>query len=122
MAARVLVVQHSPDVDGVEWAVAADGPGALERAETEPFDAVIVDTSLPVLDGWLVLATLGAHTPRPRLIAQVSDRGDIERARSLGADLCILAGTPLHARALEAPWQRHHANNSRRPTTIGVPV
>ena len=120
MAARVLAVQRALDVDDVEWAVAPDGETACSWAERDVFDTVVIDLSLPILDGWLVLATLGSVPGRPRLIALVADRRDVARAHKLGADLCLLAGTALHARALQPAWRRHHAINSRRPTTTGA--
>jgi DNA-binding response OmpR family regulator len=120
MAARVLAVQQRLDVDDVEWAIAPDGETACSWADRDAFDTVVVDLSLPVLDGWLVLATLGAISGRPRLIAVVPDRAQVARAHKLGADLCLLAGTALHARALEPAWQRHPAINFRRPMTTGA--
>ncbi len=120
MATRVLAVQRALDVDDVEWVVAPDGETACAWAEHDVFDTVVVDLSLPVLDGWLVLATLGGVRGRPRLIAIVADRTHVSRAHKLGADLCLLAGTALHARALEPAWRRHHAINFRRPTTTGA--
>ena len=50
----------------------------------------------------------------------VPDRSHVARAHKLGADLCVLAGTAVHARALQPAWRRHHAINSRRPTTTGA--
>jgi hypothetical protein len=34
----------------------------------------------------------------------------------------VLAGTTVHARALQSVCQRHQENNSRRPTPSGVSV
>ena len=46
MIPRVLVVQRPLDVDDVELAIAADGNVAVELADREFFDAVVVDLSL----------------------------------------------------------------------------
>jgi CheY-like chemotaxis protein len=86
---RVLVVQQRPDVDDVEWAVAPDGETAVAQLREEPFDAVLVDLSLHVLDGWYLLATVGGWDQRPRLVATTSSANDRDRARKLGADTCI---------------------------------
>jgi CheY-like chemotaxis protein len=86
MVPRVLVVQRPLDVEDVEIAVALDGPEAITRAASEPFDALLVDLSLPVLDGWFVLAALGDSPDRPRIVAIATDRDDVMRAVSLGAD------------------------------------
>jgi CheY-like chemotaxis protein len=133
---RVLVVQQGPDVGDfdvekadVETVRATDGDDALALAAREPFDAVLLDLRLPPLDGWCVLAALGTWPDayRPRIITMVGDRGEILRARSLGADLCVTAGTNLHARALlrstkERPCPQPRATSFPRPTTNGVPA
>jgi CheY-like chemotaxis protein len=119
---RVLTIQAELDVDDVEVAIAVDGPDALVRLVREHFDAVVIDLALPPLDGWMILAELGTWPRRPRVIATVADRADILRARALGADLCVLAGTTIHARALAPAWQTTTRTSFRRPTTSGVPA
>ncbi len=103
MVARVLVVGGGRVPDDVEQVVVPDGDAALALLDHEPFDAVVLDLALPPLDGWYVLAALGGRPPseRPRIVAAVPSRSDIPRARALGADLCVGAGTNLDARALE---------------------
>jgi CheY-like chemotaxis protein len=119
---RVLAIQTAIDVDDVEQAVALDGPDALDRLIREDFDTVVIDLALPPLDGWMSLAEIGTWPRRPRVIAIVPDRADLLRARALGADLCVLAGTTLHARALAPAWQTTTSTSFRRPTTSGVPA
>jgi CheY-like chemotaxis protein len=105
---RVLMVQRDlyfdgPDLEDLEPAIAADGETALSWLRQERFDAALLDLRLPPLDGWCVLAAVGSwpeNAVKPRLIAVVGDRNDIDRALFLGADLCVMAGTQLHARAL----------------------
>jgi len=105
---RVLTVRQDldfdgpdlPDLEDVEPAIASDGETALALLRRERFDAVLLDLRLDPLDGWCVLAAVGSWSVRPRLIAAVGDRGDIDRALHLGADLCVMAGTHVHARAL----------------------
>jgi CheY-like chemotaxis protein len=102
---RVLMVQRDlyfdgPDLEDIEPAVAEDGEAALAWLRTERFDAVLVDLRLEPLDGWCVLAAVGHWPEKPRVIAVVGARCDIDRALLLGADLCVMAGTQLHARAL----------------------
>jgi DNA-binding response OmpR family regulator len=119
---RVLAIQAAIDVDGVELAVAADGPGALASLDREPFDAVVIDLALAPLDGWMTLAELGSRSDRPRVIAKVADRADIPRALVLGADLCVVAGTTIHARALAPTWQTSTRTSFPSPTKSGVPA
>jgi CheY-like chemotaxis protein len=69
---------------------AADGVAALERAaETKP-DLILMDLSLPRLDGWEATRRLKAdpglaRTPVVALSAHAM-RGDEERARAAGCD------------------------------------
>jgi len=121
---RVLVLQRRLDVDGVDQVVAADGDDALARFAQQPCAAVVVDLRLPPLDGWCVLAALGVlpDARRPRLVAVIGDRAEMPRARGLGAELCVLAGTPLHARALHPACRPRRATSSRPPMTSGVPA
>ncbi len=128
---RVLMVEPAlsgRDLADVEVAVAPDGHAALERLRRERFDAVVCDLGLEPLDGWCVLAAAGGWRERPRLVALVADAGEAGRARRLGADLCVAAGTKLHARALlgstkeKTIWRRPHSTSSRRPTRPGASV
>jgi DNA-binding response OmpR family regulator len=122
VAPRVLVVEPRFELDGIEQVVAPNGEAAVALLQREWFDAVLLDLQQEPLDGWCVLSALGCWPTRPRLIATVGDRADIDRAKSLGADLCILAGTTFNARALEAACRRHPESNSPRPTPNGVNV
>jgi CheY-like chemotaxis protein len=138
---RVLMVHRDlyfdgPDLDDIEPAIADDGETALAWLRREHFDAVLLDLRLEPLDGWCVLAAVGSWPERagvkPRLIAVVGDRRDIDRALALGADLCVMAGTHLHARALqrsttamrpareEKECPQPPRTSSPRPTTCGV--
>jgi CheY-like chemotaxis protein len=124
---RVLMVEPgvARDFPDVEVAVVTDGAAALALLRRERFDSVVLDLSLEPLDGWYVLAAAGSWPERPRLIAFVAGAAEARRARVLGADLCVAAGTELRARALmrsnkEKPWPRPHRTSSRRPTPSGV--
>ncbi len=101
----VLVV-HSCDVEasrlgqllsaeGLESQVAADGEAAVEAVRATPPSAVLLDCSLPVVDGWLALASVGAFPNRPRIVARVADPADMERAEALGADACVTSTEAL---------------------------
>ena len=126
---RVLMVEpglEGRDLADVEVALAPDGRAALDRLCRERFDAVVCDLGLEPLDGWCVLAAAGGWRERPRLIAVVADGEQAGRARRLGADFCVTAGTKLHARALlgstkeRTTWRRPRSTSSRRPTMPGV--
>jgi CheY-like chemotaxis protein len=126
------MVQRGPDLSDAdadaetEAVIAGDGDAALALLRRECFDTVVVDLALAPLDGWCVLAAVGSRPERPRLIAIVRDRSEIDRARRLGADLCVMPGTRVHARALtrstkEMTWPTQPLpSSSRRPTTSGA--
>lgn len=71
--ARVLVVDDDADIrglvrltlelDGHEITEAADGMDALQAFETQSFDLVVLDVTMPRLGGWDVLVTMKAGDP-----------------------------------------------------------
>jgi CheY-like chemotaxis protein len=87
---------------GFEVMMAADGADGLERARTLGPDLVLLDLSLPVLDGWTVARSLKADVataPIP-IIALTAHAmtGDRERALAAGCD--AFATKPLDFEAL----------------------
>lgn len=95
--ARVLIVDDEPDIllmlrvsleaSGYEAGLAADGDVALQRVRAEPFDLILLDVMMPVLDGWGVLEALqreGRKIPVIVLSAKSAGR-DVDRALALGA-------------------------------------
>ena len=85
---RDLLVQLLED--RYRLALAVDGAEALERAAAAPPDLVLMDLSLPRMDGWEATRRLKAdarlaHIPVIALSAHAM-RGDEERARASGCD------------------------------------
>jgi two-component system, cell cycle response regulator DivK len=79
-------------------AIAVDGADAVARVEREPFDLILMDFGMPVMDGWeatrRIKATPGlAHIP---IIAITSHAmvGDEEKARVAGCDDYL--AKPIH--------------------------
>ena len=97
LVARVLVVQprealaHTTvrALRGAGWEpiVVADGDAAVRLAVTDPPTAILLDLTLPALDGWCVLATLGSRQGPPVVAYALS--GDASRAVLLGAAACV---------------------------------
>lgn len=102
--AKILLVEDEPDnrdlvrmfleADGHEIATSATGEDAVERAEAEPFDLVLMDLSLPgEFDGLeatrrlRLLRSMDA-VPVVALTAHAM-RGDRERALAAGCDAHI---------------------------------
>jgi two-component system response regulator ResD len=99
MHTRALVVQSRADVAagvaialaeaGIESIVVPDGHDVLTEVETWAPDVVLVDLTLPPLDGWQVLAALGALPERPLLVARLAVASEVVRAIALGADAWV---------------------------------
>src|SRR5262245_15128909 len=100
----VLVVDDDPDyvttttallrLSGYQTAAARSGPDALRRVMEQPPDVVLLDLSMPGMDGYeLVRRLREVCITKPPLFVAVSGYGrDEDRARSLraGIDLHLL--------------------------------
>jgi len=69
---------------------AHDGQAALEKAEKEAPDLILMDLTLPKLDGWEATRRLKADRRLARIpvivLSARAMRGDEERARAAGCD------------------------------------
>ena len=75
---------------GYEVVVAVDGQAGLEMAQAESPDLILMDLSLPVMDGWTATSHLKAdertrHIPVIALTAHAMT-GDREKAIEAGCD------------------------------------
>jgi CheY-like chemotaxis protein len=85
-AIRMMVEQVLKDA-GHEVVLAENGLEALQRALMHKPDAVILDGSMPVMDGWEVCRRIRAQTTIPIMMLTVhAERADRERAHTSGAD------------------------------------
>jgi CheY-like chemotaxis protein len=85
---RDLLVQLLED--DYELLTAADGAVGIELAEREHPDLILMDLSLPVIDGWEATRQIKAnealcHIPVVALTAHAM-QGDAEKARECGCD------------------------------------
>jgi two-component system, cell cycle response regulator DivK len=85
---RDLMVQLLED--DYEVLTAADGAEGIRLAEQERPDLILMDLSLPIIDGWEATRQIKAntalkHTPIIALTAHAM-RGDEEKARESGCD------------------------------------
>jgi two-component system cell cycle response regulator DivK len=104
---KILIVEDVPfnvDLliqlleDDFELMVAADGETSVTMALSERPDLILMDLSLPVLDGWEATRRIKAdpvmqHVPIIGLSAHAM-QGDDERALSAGCDAYLTK--PLH--------------------------
>lgn len=81
----LLVMRMQLERAGHTTALAADGEQALERLDDA--ELVLLDVSMPIMDGWSVLEAVRARA-EPMPVVVMSGRGrseDIRRAFELGA-------------------------------------
>jgi two-component system cell cycle response regulator DivK len=85
---RDLLVQLLED--SYKVLTAADGAAAIAVAEREHPDLIIMDLSLPVVDGWEATRRIKADTALQHIpiiaLSSHAMRGDEERARQCGCD------------------------------------
>jgi two-component system cell cycle response regulator DivK len=100
MSIRILLVEDNPENRdmlsrrlirrGYQMSFAMDGAQAVQMTQTELPDLVLMDLSLPVMDGWEATRQLKAD-PATRAIPVIALTahamvGDRERAIAAGAD------------------------------------
>lgn len=85
-AIRMMVTQVL-EAEGHDVVAAEDGLEALQRALLYKPDAVILDGSMPVMDGWEVCRRIKAQHDIPVMMLTVhAERADRERATECGAN------------------------------------
>ncbi len=79
-----LMLEKAPDLAVV--ATAKDGMEAVELVERFSPDVVLMDLSLPLLDGWGAIARIRANNRNIKIIVLTmnADGGLVSRARELG--------------------------------------
>jgi two-component system response regulator FlrC len=85
-AARKLYRSHLTQA-GYQVVEADSGIAAVEAAEREAFDAVVMDLNMPGLDGWMALSLIKARRPQlPVIILTGAEGSDLElKAKHSGA-------------------------------------
>jgi two-component system, OmpR family, KDP operon response regulator KdpE len=127
----ILIVEDEPDFAGLVelWmgragyrtVVAATGTDALRRFYEDHPDLVILDVSLPALDGWQIIERIREFSRIPILMVTArSSEADKIRGLKLGADDYItkpLSFPELTAR-VEAALRRASTANPDRPRRL----
>ena len=127
---RVLLVEDNPvnqrvaqrllELHGLDVTAVGDGREAVERLEREPFDVVLMDCLMPVMDGYMATrlwrererAAGAAHLPIVAMTANAM-AGDRERCLASGMDDYI--SKPLDRAALAQLLRRWLAVAQTRP-------
>jgi len=99
------LVAHYLRSGGAKVVVARDGRVACDlvadaAARGEPFDAVLLDMQMPVLDGYGAATELRERGFGGPIIALTADTSDADRQRSLAAGCTLHLGKPLGRDAL----------------------
>jgi len=124
---RILVAEDQP----VNWMLverllvnrghraenALDGEQALKMLESKPFDLVLMDCHMPVLDGFaatreLRLREATKHRPRTPVVAMTANAMEGDRERCLAAGMDDYLAKPITSRAIDeilARWLRDDA-------------
>ena len=75
---------------GFDVKIAVDGEAGIQQAESEAPDLILMDMSLPIVDGWQAMTTLKnqEETKRIPIIALTAHAmaGDRQKALDAGAD------------------------------------
>ncbi len=108
-AVTVAVVRHRLERDGLDLATVVDGPAALDALADGPFDLVVLDVTLPGVDGLDVLRRVRDGQAGPpalpvMVLAWPSNDALIARAYDLDADIVLVR--PLTLAALSAGARR----------------
>lgn len=84
VAISALVEEYSP---GCVIAQAPNGEVAVEIAAKQEFDLILIDISMPVMDGFQATSAIKAMKPEQRIVAvsMHTDRKDIEKMKAAGA-------------------------------------
>ena len=109
LAGRVLLAEDNADIRtlverylvklGIDTRAVANGFSAVEAALSEPYDVLLLDMEMPVMNGYEavhVLRTRGYPGPILALTAH-SEGIEVERARSAGCDGIVNKPTTLEA-------------------------
>ena len=106
---RILVVDDNVDsarslalilsLWGHETRVAHDGPAAIESADAQPTDLVLLDIGLPGMDGYQVAVKLRERERSTKLalvaLTGYSQEDDRRRSRDAGFDRHLVKPVPL---------------------------
>lgn len=86
-AAIRMMVHQVLEAEGHEIVLAENGLEALQRALLHTPDAVILDGSMPMMDGWEVCRRIKQQRDVPVMMLTVhAERADRERAHQSGAN------------------------------------
>ncbi|MFC3658166.1 ATP-binding protein [Xanthomonas hyacinthi] len=109
--ANLLVAQKLLDVLGYRSDSAADGAAALAQLAAQPYDLVLMDCQMPVLDGYAATrqwrqSEAAAARPRLPIVAMTANAMAGDRQRCLEAGMDDYLSKPVNRELLAACLQR----------------
>lgn len=131
------VIEQVPEVS-VAWE-SDDGLAALDRIAAEPVDLVVIDLSLPGIDGIELIRRIDERWPAVRTLVVTghTEQTYVDDAFDAGALAYVLKGRPAELRAsiaaalddrrytsprIQAPWQRPGAATPPPTPSASRPV
>ncbi|MBD7923649.1 response regulator [Xanthomonas sp. Sa3BUA13] len=126
---NLLVAQKLLDVLGYRSDSATDGAAALARLDAQPYDLVLMDCQMPVLDGYAAArqwrqAEAAAGRPRLPIVAMTANAMAGDRQRCLEAGMDDYLSKPVNRELLAECLQRwlpHRAANAA-PVDAALPA
>lgn len=126
---NLLVAQRLLQVLGCEVETATQGEQALEALHARPFDVVLMDCQMPVLDGYAATRRWRAHEAaqdmaRLPIVAMTANAMAGDRERCLQAGMDDYLSKPINRETLQAVlarWGRAMADDAMADDTARVP-
>ncbi len=121
------VARELLEAAGIEVTIANNGRIAVDRALSEPFDAILMDLQMPVMDGFEATRLLRAHggdLAAIPIIAMTANAMAEDRGRCLAAGMNDHIGKPVDVRLLHEAlerWTRPAAGRSAFSPPEAVP-
>ena len=111
---RVLIADDDPDISdlleaylkkaGYSVTVTGNGKDALQKAESEKFDLVLLDVMMPYIDGYHVASEISSRygAESPRIIIMTSRDVTTEKGIALLSGACDVVQKPFTLVELDA--------------------
>ena len=127
--ASILLVEDNPlnqevahwwlERTGARVQMAGDGLAALDLAARHPFDLVLMDLQMPLMDGFEAATRLRAAHPNLPIVALSAASGDRDKAQAADAGIVDYLSKPIDERNLYAvlrKWLNSSGTASTRPS------
>src|SRR5687767_9646750 len=104
---RTAMISHLPKTMEFEVTEAEDGHQAIELYQEVRPDLVLLDLTMPVLDGYVVLERFLKMDPKARVVVITADTQIEAKRRCLAAGARAVLNKPVRPADLEAVIQEH---------------